>query len=228
MQLAFFAENEGGQPKIWLHVATPAIKVKIPAGVSAAAVSAVETHYVVILILNPDTSEEAALASFFSRSNVEHQTAHFAEKFAAHIVEFIMLFVETIGVDENHLQEAVGKVLHGEREKITDAGEDFFAFAAGIGQRDQLDALGELGAAEEIFISGRCEPEVLVRLEILDVGFHQRLILGNLVVQAIFIGNDAVNNFVHGLSGRLGRDGRRRGRSGSGYCQGAKDEDGQN
>src|ERR1700692_3234111 len=162
MKLAFFAINERGQPKIGLHVGAPAIKVEIPTGVTAATVSAVETHHVVILILDPDACEEAALASLFAGSDVKDEAAHFAEEFAAHIIEFIVLFIETVGVDENHLQEAIGKVLHGKREKIPDASEDFFAFAAGVGQGDQLDTLGKLSAAEEIFISGRSETEVLV------------------------------------------------------------------
>src|ERR1700719_817385 len=118
MQLAFFAVNEGGQPQIWLHVGAPAIKVKIPTGVAATTVSAIEAHHVVVLILNPDAPEEATFAGLFTGGYVEHQTAHFAEEFAAHVIELIVLFIETIGVDENHLQEAVGKVLHSEREKI--------------------------------------------------------------------------------------------------------------
>src|SRR6202051_4002628 len=162
MELAFFTVDEGGQPKIRLHVGAPAIKVKIPTGVAAAAVSAIEAHHVVILILNPDASEEAPFAGLVSWAYVEHHAADFSEKFAAHVIEFIVLFIETVGVDENHLQKAVGKVLHGKREKIPDASEDFFAFAAGVGQGDQLDTLGKLSAAEEIFISGRSETEVLV------------------------------------------------------------------
>src|ERR1700733_7649090 len=213
MQFAFFAVDEGGEPKIGLHVGAPAVKVEIPAGVATAAVSAVETHHVVILILNPDASEEAAFAGLFTGSYVEHQAAHFTEEFAAHVIEFIVGLIETIGVDENHLQEAIGEVLHGEREKIPNASEDLFAFAAGVRQRDQLNALGKLSAAEKIFISGRGEPEILVRSEVLDIGFHQGAILGNLVVQAIFIGDDTVDDLVHGFSGGLGRSGRRRGRS---------------
>src|ERR1700693_2771907 len=128
MQLAFFAINEGRQPEIWLDVGAPAIKVKIPTGVTTAAVSAIEAHHVVILILNPDSSEEAALAGLLARGYVEHQAAHFSQEFAPHIIEFIVLFIEAAGVDKNHLQEAVGKVLHCEREKIADASEDLFAF----------------------------------------------------------------------------------------------------
>src|ERR1700719_4888397 len=77
MEFAFFAVDEGGQPKIWLHVGAPAVKVKIPTGVAAAAVSAIEAHHVVILIFNPDASKEAAFAGLFTRGNVEHETAHF-------------------------------------------------------------------------------------------------------------------------------------------------------
>src|ERR1700719_3722207 len=172
MELAFFAVDEGGQPKIWLHVGAPAVKVKIPTGVAAAAVSAIEAHHVVILIFNPDASKEAAFAGLFTRGHVEHETAHFTEEFAAHVIEFIVLFIEAVGIYENHLQEAVGKVLHSKREKIADASKDFFTFAAGVGQRDQLNALGKLRAAEEIFISGRGVAEILIRFKILDVGFH--------------------------------------------------------
>src|SRR6202030_1817709 len=136
IHLAFFAINEGGQPEIWLDVGAPAIKVKIPTGVAASTVSAIEAHHVVILILHPDASEEAAFAGLVTRSYVEHQAAHFAEKFAAHIIKFVVLFIEAVGVDENHLQEAIGKVLHSEREKVPDSREDFFTFATGVGQRD--------------------------------------------------------------------------------------------
>src|ERR1700688_3128122 len=109
MEFAFFAVDEGGKPKIWLHVGAPAVKVKIPTGVPAAAVSAIEAHHVVILIFNPDASEEAAFAGLWTGGHVEHEAAHFSEKFTAHVIELVVLFIEAIGVDENHLEEAVRK-----------------------------------------------------------------------------------------------------------------------
>src|SRR5258708_40152428 len=112
-----------------MHIGALAVEVKMPAGVPAAAVGAVKPDDVVILIFGPDAAQEAALAGLLLRRDVEHQAAHFAEKFAAHVIELVVLLVEAICVDEDHLQEAIRQKLHRERKEVADGAKDLLAFA---------------------------------------------------------------------------------------------------
>src|SRR5215813_3644891 len=105
VQIVFLAIDERRQPQSRLHVRAPAVEVEIPARMSGATVSAIESHNVEVLIFDPDPSEEAALAGLGQRRDVKHQATHFAQKFAFYVVELIMLPVESIGIDENHLQK---------------------------------------------------------------------------------------------------------------------------
>ena len=82
-----------------------------------------------------------------------------------------MLLIEAVGINKNHLQEAVGQVLHRKRKEIPDASEDFFAFPAGIGKGYKFNAFGKLRSTQKIFVASRNIPEVLVGLEVLNVRF---------------------------------------------------------
>src|SRR5260370_18454639 len=115
-----------------------------PAGVAASAVGAIEPDYVVILIFHPDTAQEAAFPALFLRRDVKHQAADFAKEFAAHVIELVVLFVESVRVDEDHLQEAVGHKLQRERKEIPNRSEDLLALALGVLQGNQRDAFREV------------------------------------------------------------------------------------
>ena len=141
VQVLFLAVDEGWQPDARLNIGAPAVEMEVPAGMAAATVSAVEADHVEVLILDPDTAQKAPLAGFWQRSNVEHQAAYFTQEFAPHIVKFVMLLVESAGVDKDHLQETVRQVLHGEGKEVADAGEDLLALAAGVGEREQAHGL---------------------------------------------------------------------------------------
>ena len=81
--------------------------MEVVAGVPAAAVSAVKSDHVVALIFHPDASQKSALARLRQRGYVEHQAPYLAQKFALHVIELVVLLVESIRVDEDHLQKAV-------------------------------------------------------------------------------------------------------------------------
>src|SRR5882672_6151958 len=100
----------------------------------SAAVGAIEAHDVVVLIFNPDAPQEAALAGLFLRSYVEHQATHFAEKLAPYVVELVVLFVEAVRVNEDHLQETVRQELHRERKEISNRSEDLLSLAFRVAQ----------------------------------------------------------------------------------------------
>ena len=120
---------------------------------SPAGVAAVEPDDVVILVLHPDAPQETPLARVLQRRHVEYQAAHFPQKFAAHVIEFVVLPVEAVVVNVNHLQETVGQVLHREGKEISNRGKDLFALSARFGERDQFHALRQIRAPQEIFIA---------------------------------------------------------------------------
>src|SRR5437588_9742076 len=115
--------------------------MEIPARMSAASVGAVKANDVEILVLNPDSSEKASLARLRIRRDVKHQAAHFAQEFTSYIIKLVVLLIESIRVDENHLQEAVRQILHREREEVSDPGKYLFPFCVRVRQRDQAYAL---------------------------------------------------------------------------------------
>src|ERR1043166_1308371 len=94
--------------------------MEIPAGASSALVSAVEANHIEVLVLNPNSAQEAAFAGLRQRRNVKNQAPHVAKKFAAYIVKLIVLGVESAGIDEDHLQETVRQELHGERKEVAE------------------------------------------------------------------------------------------------------------
>src|SRR5580658_4157363 len=120
MQILLFAVDERRQPQAGLYVGTPAIEVEKPARVSVTAVCSIEAHYVEILIFHPDAAQETSTIVLFRRRHVEHQTAHLTEEFAANVIEFVVLLVEAVRVNKDHLQEAVRQVLHGKAEEVAD------------------------------------------------------------------------------------------------------------
>ena len=108
-----------------------------------------------------------------------------------------MLFVESIRVDEDHLQESIRQILHREREEVSDRAENFLALAAGVGKRDEAHAPGEIGAAEEILIAARNITKIFVGLKVLNVRLHERRVVLDAGVQAVLVRDDAINRFVH-------------------------------
>src|SRR5262249_25273355 len=123
VKVFFFAVNKSREPHTGLNVGAPAIEIEIPAGVAAAAVRAVEANDVEILVFDPDAACEASLAGFWKRGDVEHKAAHFTKKFTVNVVELVVLLIEAVGVEENHLQEAVRQILHREGEEVSDGRE---------------------------------------------------------------------------------------------------------
>ena len=140
----------------------------------ATTVGAVKPHNVEVLIFHPDAPKEPALTSLIHGRDVKHQAAHFAQKFPAHVIEMVVLLVEAVRVDEDHLQEAVRQELHREGKEVADGAENLLSLAVVVRQGNQRDALGEVGAPQEIFVAGGRVAKFLVRLQVLNVCLHQR------------------------------------------------------
>src|ERR1700730_19212851 len=136
-----------------------------------AAIGAIETHDVEVLVFHPDAAGEASLARLGQWLHVEHQGSDFTEKLPADIVKLVVLLVEAVRVQVDHLQEAVRQKLHGERKHIAEAAKHFMLDAAAgliaVRQRFKVDALGKKRATEEIMVAGRNGAQGVVFSEIL-------------------------------------------------------------
>src|SRR5690242_3117891 len=75
-------------------------------------VSAIETHNMEALVLHPDASLETPSVILFCGRDVKHQAAHFAQKLPPDVFEFVVLLIERVHIDVNHLEEATGQKLH--------------------------------------------------------------------------------------------------------------------
>src|SRR5713226_271149 len=151
----------------------PAIEIEIVAGQGRAAVRAVETHDVEILILHPNAADEATFARLRQWIDVKHQTTNLAQKLASDILNLVMLAVEPVHIQVDHLQEAARDKFRG--EKAGPPTENLVLHAAGVMlQRFELHALRQLGSPKKVFVAVRYRSQELIRTDILYVGFHQR------------------------------------------------------
>ena len=119
-------------------------------------VHAVETHDRVALIFRPDAALEAAFAGLRKRREIENEAADFAEEFAADVVDLVVLAVEAVGIDVNHLQEAFGNIRGRERIRPCARVDSAVELALPLGEHGIVhDALGEIGLAEVVMVANR-------------------------------------------------------------------------
>ena len=164
----------------------------------AAAVPAVEPHDVVFLVFHPDAAQEPAFAGLLHRGDVKHEATHFTQEFAPHVIKLVVLFIEAVRVQENHLQEPAGHELRRKREEVADSAKDLPALAIGVRQGNQGDALRKVRAAKKIFVARGHGPEFFVRPLVLDVCLDERRVLPDLLDGPVLVGDDPVNHIRHG------------------------------
>jgi hypothetical protein len=110
-----------------------------------------------------------------------------------------MLGIEAVGVDVDHLQESLRNELHRCREKPSETAEHLVresALAAVAGERHDIHALGKLGATQEILVAIRHGPQLAVRAQLLNIGFHQRRVLAQHLHLCVFLRRDLAHHLV--------------------------------
>src|SRR5438445_11113869 len=85
------------------------------AGQRRTAVRAVETHNVEVLILHPDAPDKTSFARLRQWIDVKNQATHLAQKLAPHILNLVVLAVEAVRVQVDHLQETARDKSRGEK-----------------------------------------------------------------------------------------------------------------
>src|ERR1700758_3520456 len=111
MQAALFAVDKRRQPQVFSHIGAPAVEIEIVAYQGRPAIRAVDAYNVKVLIFHPDAPHEAPLVFLADRVDVKHQAAHFTQEFTPHVLDPVVQAVETVHVQENHLQESTRQEL---------------------------------------------------------------------------------------------------------------------
>src|SRR5579859_1558752 len=106
-----------------------------------------------ILIFHPDAPDESPFAGLRKRRHVKNEAAHFAQKLPPHKRKFVVTAVESVRINEHHLQEAFGQVLFAERKEISHRGKRAPLAALRLVQRYDLDAVRIIRAPEQIFVA---------------------------------------------------------------------------
>ena len=150
---AFFAVDERRQPQVLPHICPPAIEIEVVAHQRRPAVGAIKAHNVVVLILHPNAPHEAPFVALLYRIDVKDQAAHFAQELAAHILNLVVLAVESVHIKVDHLQEAARKEFHV--EEAPPASEHFVLDSGVAVQRFQVHAFRQLGPPKKVFVAIR-------------------------------------------------------------------------
>src|SRR5436853_3786903 len=84
----------------------PTIEMEVEVGSRRSVIGAIEPHDMVILILRPDPSHEPALAGARIWGHIKYQTTNISEKFSPNVIKAIVLLVESVRIQVDHLQKA--------------------------------------------------------------------------------------------------------------------------
>ena len=162
-------------------------------------ISSVQTHNVEILILNPDTAEEATAAGVFFRRQVKYQAAHVAQELAPGVVEIVVLPVEVVAVDEDHPRKAQRLVLEFEllRELAQKMLLHAFVFAFILKVVAPVDRFAQVHATQEIMIVLRNRPQLRILGQVLQIGFHDWSARRQELDQILLAQDHAVDDLVH-------------------------------
>ena len=108
----------------------------------------------IILILHPDPANEASFVVLPYWIDVEDQTTNFAQELAPNVLKIVVLAIEAIHVQVDHLQEALREKFR--REEASQAAEYLVVLGStAAGQRFEFNTLRQLGAAQKILVAIR-------------------------------------------------------------------------
>src|SRR5207237_4961843 len=124
---------------------------------AGALVSAIKAHDMEALVFHPDAPLETPAVVLFCGRHVKDEAAYFAQKLAPHVFEFVVLFIERVHIDVNHLQEAAWQKLHGHGyERSQTACCVLQVWSALIARQGlHLKAFAKVGFAQVILVSRR-------------------------------------------------------------------------
>src|SRR5208282_3697997 len=100
---------------------------------------------------------------------------YFTEKLFADVIEMVVPTVETVGINEHHLEETLGNILG--REKVVEVPErtrgKLALYALLVDEGVIHNSLFEIREADEVVILRRNGAEFLIRMHVLNVRLDQ-------------------------------------------------------
>ena len=164
-------------------------------------VGAVEADNVVILVFNPDTSQEAALAGVFLWRDIHYHAADLAEKLAADECEIVKLTLKIL-IEHHHLCETEGQELHG--INVAQLADHAFA-ESGCGRGREGTVIGpfaHIQASKKVNVAAwDGSAEIFVFLQILEISFYQRVKVLHLGHEEMFAFNRTVDHLIEAGGG---------------------------
>ena len=200
LQVRFLAENKRGEPKSGLKIGAPAIEVQVkPVESRDGRIDAIETNDCEALILGPYAAFKASSAGLRQRRDVENEATHFTEELAANVVKLIVLAIEQVRIQINHLEEAFGNV-GGLKESAKVRYWIKLIQLAFLPRKHGLvhNALVKIGLAEVVVVAHRNCAHVLVRLHVLDIRFNDWLVATDCGVFLVLTSDDFIDCLVDG------------------------------
>src|SRR3984893_3437282 len=155
-------------------------------------VGSVEADNVELAVLYPDSPFEAAGRSVGFGLDINHQAAHFTQKFAPDKIEGVILSVE-IGVGHHHL---------GESQRLEVQGEDTRQFsesaASGswVDKRNVLRTIAHIQTPEKVLVVNRGRVAAGIGFQVLKIGFDQWPQVAHLGKQEMLALHHAVDDLV--------------------------------
>ena len=86
--------------------------MKIHLGAFGFVVRAIEANDVIIAIFNPDSTKESPCLHLVLRRHIKNDAADFAKKLSTNEFKLVVVAIELIAVDQNHLSETTRQILH--------------------------------------------------------------------------------------------------------------------
>src|SRR4029077_19049159 len=105
VQVPLLAIDKCRKPIILACVDSPAVKMEIVVRFRRTRKGTVESHNVIIVLLRPEAAHKSSFARLFLRGYVKNQAPYFTQEFASYVIEFVVLAVESVRIDIDHLYE---------------------------------------------------------------------------------------------------------------------------
>src|SRR5437588_640568 len=191
LEVGFLRIDVGRKPCSWPHIQTPAVKMEEEIDFRLGEVSSVKTNNIVVLILHPDPAQKTNRLFSFAGLDVDDQATDFSEKFTANKSEFVILLLK-IAVEHDHLGKA-----HGEEVQRVYPGQLAKHAMAKSGlscEGNIFRAVGHIEPAQKVLISDWYRVFIGIVLQILQIGFDQRMHVPNLRHEVVLALYDPIHN----------------------------------
>ena len=199
LQVRFFCVDIRRKPGPGAHVHPPTLEMEKEIDFWCGKVSSVETNDVVVLIFDPDSTQEARCLFTFAGLNIDHQASNFTQKFTPNKVELVIALLE-IAVEHHHLGESHRQIMQG--INAGQLAQHAVSETRLSHKRDVLEAIAHVQSTQKILVLDRRRVAAGIVLQVLKVGFDQRMHMSHLCHEIVLALYNSIDNVVERERGR--------------------------